>query len=343
MTVNALEALADPHRLVPHPRDVGAAAVVRRRGGAGSDFGGARDVVVVHKTRGHCQDQRDCIGVGDVKRGTGTFGTAAFETGNQRRLESKAFARSPRDQATHAARRSGERAFPSSVHDETVATGNALYVGGYSLCCIPGFDGPCLKVAFPLPNGYALVILKPESNPDGSLTVRSAGRRFGDPGFYFYVEAQPGRGWARYVASLKESIHLFRDTKGELRADHHLGLWGVPFLIAGIYLIFGRFFHDAAIRKRLSYAVTDQRTLVLKGLSSAKLKSLDIDRLPKLELSEHGDGTGTIEMEGDSSFFGSRMNGFGYWTPALSNATQFFRIDQPRKVYELIRDQPRSR
>ena len=54
-----------------------------------------------------------------------------------------------------------------------------------------------MKVVFPLPNGSAVVIMRPESNPDGSFTVRSAGGRFGDPGFYFFVEKKPGRGWAR--------------------------------------------------------------------------------------------------------------------------------------------------
>lgn len=113
---------------------------------------------------------------------------------------------------------------------ETVATGRALYVGNYSVCRVPGFPGACIKVAFPLPNGYALVVMKPESHADGSFTIRSEGRRFGDPGFYFFVEAEPGRGWARYVASLQESIHVFRDDRGELRADHHLQLWGAPLL-----------------------------------------------------------------------------------------------------------------
>lgn len=113
---------------------------------------------------------------------------------------------------------------------ETVATGNALYVGGYSLCRVPGFDGTCVKVAFPLPNGYALVVMRPEVHADGSFTVLSEGERFGDPGFYFYVEAEPGRGWARYLGSLRESIHVFRDERGELRADHDLRLWGARFL-----------------------------------------------------------------------------------------------------------------
>jgi hypothetical protein len=113
-------------------------------------------------------------------------------------------------------------------------------------------------------------------------------------------------------------------------------LWGLPFLIIGLYLIFGRFIHDADIRKRLFYAVTDQRVLVLRG---SKITSLDLRRLPRLELSEHRDGTGTIAFEEGNSFFTGGRNGFSYWVPALSNATQFFRIENPRKVYELVRNQ----
>ncbi|MFK5073636.1 hypothetical protein ACI4BE_29325, partial [Klebsiella pneumoniae] len=67
-------------------------------------------------------------------------------------------------------------------------------------------------------------------------------------------------------------------------------LWGLPFLIVGLYMIIGRYFHDAHIRKTVFYAVTDQRILVLRG---SKITSLDIDRLPRLELSEFRDGTGT--------------------------------------------------
>jgi hypothetical protein len=123
--------------------------------------------------------------------------------------------------------------------------------------------------------------------------------------------------------------------------DWFFPLWGLPFLVVGLYLIFGRLIHDAAVRKKTFYAVTDQRVLVLRGLGTSRLKSLDIHHLPKLELSERSDGTGTIEMDGDNSFFGSGRNGFGYWTPALSSATQFFQIEGPRQVYELIRRQAR--
>jgi hypothetical protein len=35
-------------------------------------------------------------------------------------------------------------------------------------------------------------------------------------------------------------------------------LWGVPFVLVGIYIVFGRFFADARQRRRTFYGVTDQ-------------------------------------------------------------------------------------
>lgn len=116
-------------------------------------------------------------------------------------------------------------------------------------------------------------------------------------------------------------------------------LWGIPFLIIGIYIIIGRFFHDAHIRKKLTYAVTSQRILALRG---SKIISLDIHRLPRLELSENRDGTGTISFEASNMMAMGGMNGFSWWVPALGGGAQFLRIENPRKVYELIRNQSRS-
>lgn len=113
---------------------------------------------------------------------------------------------------------------------EIVSSKHTLYAGSYALCRVPGFDGPCIKVGFPLPNGSANVIMRPESAPDGSFTVRSSGRTFGDPGFYFFVQAVKGNGWARYLRALEEDIRVYVDPGGQLRADHNLRLWGATFL-----------------------------------------------------------------------------------------------------------------
>ena len=111
-----------------------------------------------------------------------------------------------------------------------VGSGEVLYAGCYSLCLVPGHPGICLKVVFPLPNGNATVIMRPEVHEDGSFTVTSAGDKFGDPGFYFVVHRQPDRWWARYVRTLRESIHIYRDAAGVVRADHVLRIWGAVFL-----------------------------------------------------------------------------------------------------------------
>jgi hypothetical protein len=111
------------------------------------------------------------------------------------------------------------------------------------------------------------------------------------------------------------------------------------FLAVGLYAVIGRFFHDAAIRKSTAYALTDQRVLLLQG-NGSKFVSLDVHRLPRLELSEHRDGTGTIAFDSANHFFMgfSRYGGWEWWVPSLGAPSRFFRIADPRTVYQLIRD-----
>jgi hypothetical protein len=113
---------------------------------------------------------------------------------------------------------------------ELHATKHVLYAGCYSVCTVPGYPNPCVKVVFPLPNGNAIVLMKPEAHPDGSFSVTSEGNRFGDPGFYFTLHNEHGLAWARYVKNLKESIHVYAAESGTVRADHLLWIWGQEFL-----------------------------------------------------------------------------------------------------------------
>jgi hypothetical protein len=90
-----------------------------------------------------------------------------------------------------------------------------------------------------------------------------------------------------------------------------------------------------------SFLLSGEQVLVLRGTGHPAITSLDIHRLPRLELNEQRDGTGTIGFESSPSgpFSGRSMNGFGWWVSSLGGPTQFVRIDQPRRVYELIRKQ----
>jgi len=110
------------------------------------------------------------------------------------------------------------------------ASGETVYVAAYSITRVPGHAGPCVKVVFPLPNGNASVFLKPTVLQDGALLLRSEGRRFGDPGFYFAVQAGESAMWVRYVRSFRESIRVFVEAQSELRTDHAFVIWNQTFM-----------------------------------------------------------------------------------------------------------------
>jgi hypothetical protein len=112
---------------------------------------------------------------------------------------------------------------------QLVGTGKVIYAGAYSTCAVPGHPSPCVRVVFPLPNGNAIVIMRPVAEAAGSLSLISAGDGFGDPGFYFTVHGRGGVVWARYLRALRESIHVY-PLDGDIRADHVLSLWGATFL-----------------------------------------------------------------------------------------------------------------
>lgn len=113
---------------------------------------------------------------------------------------------------------------------QLLGSGRVIYAGAYSTCEVPGYAGRCVRVVFPLPNGNAIVVMRPEARADGSFSVVSSGAGFGSPGFYFTVHGPGGVVWARYVKSLRETITVYPGAAGEIRADHVLTLWGATFL-----------------------------------------------------------------------------------------------------------------
>ena len=85
-------------------------------------------------------------------------------------------------------------------------------------------------MVFPLPNGSATVVLRPEAEPDGSLLLHSSGQRFGDPGFYFLVLRDASSAWVRYVRTMRETLRAYVDPPGDLHTDHVFKIWGLRYL-----------------------------------------------------------------------------------------------------------------
>jgi hypothetical protein len=71
-------------------------------------------------------------------------------------------------------------------------------------------------------------------------------------------------------------------------------LWGVPFVLVGLYLIFGRFFWDAFVRGRTEYMLTNRRALIATTIANRKVRSFQLSPAAEVTSSEESSGAGTV-------------------------------------------------
>jgi hypothetical protein len=107
--------------------------------------------------------------------------------------------------------------------------GRVIYTGFYASETPPGHPSRCVKVVFPLPRGNATVLLKPLLE-DGRFRLVSAGKRFGDPGFYRVLQLDERRLKVRYLQSLQERFAVYPDDEGVLRCDHEVRFLGLTMI-----------------------------------------------------------------------------------------------------------------
>lgn len=113
-------------------------------------------------------------------------------------------------------------------------------------------------------------------------------------------------------------------------------VWGIPFVTMGLYLMVGRFFHDAARRRRVFYAVTARRILIVETMLSRKVTALNLEALGEVSYEDGWTGINTVTL---GRSVGVQPFDFPHW-PGMRRATppQFELAENPRQVFELIRD-----
>jgi hypothetical protein len=125
------------------------------------------------------------------------------------------------------------------------------------------------------------------------------------------------------------------------KAPGFFAVWGVPFVAMGIYMVIGRFFVEARQRASTYYAVTPERVLIVSGIFSRAVKSLNLRTLTDISLSEAGSGEGTITF-GPQSPFASPF-GMTSWPGASQQAgPKFDLIAGAKSVYDTIRNAQRA-
>lgn len=70
-------------------------------------------------------------------------------------------------------------------------------------------------------------------------------------------------------------------------------LWGIPFVLVGLYLTVGRFLIKRIKDRKSRYALTSQRIIVANGAAKT---TLDLTSLPRITVNQHADGSGDIRF-----------------------------------------------
>ena len=122
-------------------------------------------------------------------------------------------------------------------------------------------------------------------------------------------------------------------------APGFFALWGLPFVAVGLYVVFGRFIGDAVRRGKIFYGLTAKRIILVSGVLTRQVKSIDLDSLGEISLREGGDRSGTVLLGTTSGpnawaagFVGPSWPGSARYLPPMLEA-----IENARAVYEKIR------
>jgi len=114
-------------------------------------------------------------------------------------------------------------------------------------------------------------------------------------------------------------------------------LFGLPFVLVGLYLILGRFFVDARQRAKTFYGLTNERAVIVSGLLGRKVKSLNLRTLTDISLSEKAGGRGTISF-GPAHPLASWLGGSSWPGGGMYAPPSFQEIQDAKKVYDMIRE-----
>ena len=114
-------------------------------------------------------------------------------------------------------------------------------------------------------------------------------------------------------------------------------LFGVPFVLVGLYIMIGRFYVEAKQRSKTFYGVTNERVVIASGLFRKKVKSLNLRTLTDISLSESSNGSGSISF-GNTSPFASMFGSMSWPGMEQHLGPRFDLINNAKQVYQQIRE-----
>jgi hypothetical protein len=114
-------------------------------------------------------------------------------------------------------------------------------------------------------------------------------------------------------------------------------LFGIPFVLVGLYLIVGRFWVDARARSSTVYAITDRRILIISGVDGRKSQTIPLSTMTNVELRRTSDGRGTITLGKPNPWF-AMYAGFHWPGSSRYQIPQFEQIANAEDVHTYLLD-----
>lgn len=127
---------------------------------------------------------------------------------------------------------------------------------------------------------------------------------------------------------------LFGSGTSKSGPSSFMALWGIPFVVIGQYMIWGRFLHAAWRKKRIFYAVTNRRVLILADARTRSLNAAMLETIPIIQKVVRRDGIGTLTFGAPIS---DRSKDMGSWSGISTSGTPTF-VDIPdaEQVHALV-------
>ncbi|MEU4715247.1 hypothetical protein AB0F73_16515 [Micromonospora purpureochromogenes] len=115
-------------------------------------------------------------------------------------------------------------------------------------------------------------------------------------------------------------------------------LWGIPFVLAGLYLVVGRFVVRAIASRRTRYVLTDLRIVIIGGLSGNRTTSAYLRSLPPPVMAEQPDRSGSLAFGAFPGVLDGfyHRNGLRGWASEPSSNPVLWHIPEVHRVRDLI-------
>jgi hypothetical protein len=114
-------------------------------------------------------------------------------------------------------------------------------------------------------------------------------------------------------------------------------LFGTPFVLVGLYMIFGRFWVEARMRAHTFYGLTEDRVIIVSGIYRRQAKSLNLDTIADVTLTEYANGRGLITFGPTLPMFAA-LQGMSWpgMSPFLPPSLEL--ASDARAVYQMINE-----